>query len=129
MKSPAGKGNIFTLIGENLKICFIENVGKEMGDEFIDKIGDVDILLLAVGGNDVMTAETAHKVIEEIEPRAVIPMHYAVNGASATLEDVEEFWKLVGVTDLEAQDTFTLQSRGNLKEDQTEYILLNPQLG
>lgn len=129
LKEPDSKGNIFTLIGDNLKVCMIENVGKELNDEFIDKIGDVDILLLAVGGNNVMKAETAHKVIEEIEPRAVIPMHYAVKGAKAELDELEPFWKLVGVTDTQPQETFILQDRSNLQEDKTEYVLLNPQVG
>jgi L-ascorbate metabolism protein UlaG (beta-lactamase superfamily) len=129
LKEPDGKGNIFTLIGDNLKVCMIENVGKDLNDEFIDKIGDVDILLVAVGGNNVMKAEIAHKVIEEIEPRAVIPMHYAVKGAKAELDGLEPFWKLVGVTDAQPQETFILQSRSSLQEDKTEYVLLNPQVG
>lgn len=125
--APEGKGFFFNLIGNGLKICFIEKAGKELSDELIDKIGDVDVLLVGVGGNEVCSAEEAHKIIEEIEPRAVIPMHYAIKGASQKLNELEPFLKLAGVSEPEVQDKFILGSKSQLKEDQTEYFILNPQ--
>jgi hypothetical protein len=128
LQPPNRKGFLFTLVAENMKIAYIERVGKELNEELVDKIGDVDVLLLAVGGEEVMKPETAHKVIEEIEPRAIIPMHFAVKGATAKIGEVEPFWKLVGASNIEAREKYSIQNRNSLKEDQTEYIQLSPQM-
>ena len=127
MPIPEGKGFFFNLIGDGLKLCFIEKAGAELNDELIDKIGEVDILFVSVGGGDAMTAATAHKVIEKIEPRAVVPMYYAVEGATDTLAGLEEFMKEAGVAAQEPQEKISFTGKSNFKEDQTEYFIFKPQ--
>lgn len=124
---PESKGFLFNLIGDGLKICFIEKTESELSDELIDKIGDVDILFISVGGGSAMTAGMAHKVIDKIEPRAVVPMYYAVEGATDTLMGVEDFLKTAGVVAGEPLDKISISGKGNFKEDQTEYLILKPQ--
>ncbi len=127
MSTPESKGFLFNLIADGLKICFIEKVGKDLDDEFIDKIGDVDILIMAVGGGEVMSAETAHKVAERIEPRSIIPMYYKVPGVNTELADLETFIKVAGISNAEAIDKAVINGKSSLKEDQTEYFILKPQ--
>lgn len=124
--APEGNGFLFNLVADGLKICFIEKVGKELNDELIDKIGDVDILIVAVGGGDVMSAETAHKVAERIEPRSIIPMYYKVPGVQTELAELETFVKVAGISNAEPVDKAIISGRSALKEDQTEYFILKP---
>lgn len=128
LKPEAEDGVVFTLIDENnLKLCFIDKMSTALGEEMIESIGDVDVLLMAVGGNRTTDAQKAHKIIEEIEPRCVIPMNYAVEGATEKLDPLDNFLKLVGANAMEPQDKYSLSSRSSLKEDTTEYVILNPQ--
>jgi len=128
LKPEGEDGVVFTLVDENnLKLCFIERIGKALSEELIESIGDVDVLLVAVGGNKTTDAKLAHKIVEEIEPRCVIPMNYAVEGATEKLDPADEFLKLVGATGKEPTDKYVLNSRSGLKEDATEYVVLKPQ--
>jgi len=127
-KSPVNEGIYLTIAADNLKICYIENIGKEISSDLLEFIGDIDVLLISVGGGEEMDAQTAHKIIEELEPRCVIPMNYAVEGSTSALTGVDQFIKLVGANVAEAKEKLTLQSRSALKEDVMEVVILKPQL-
>lgn len=126
---PNKKGIFFTMVCEDTRICYIENIGK-LDEDLVDKIGDVDVLIVPVGGTkDGMDAETAHKIAEELEPRCVIPMNFNVEGSSADLKPVGDFLKLAGASNAEPQEKFSLSSRSALRDDATECVVLEPQLG
>lgn len=128
LKPETEDGNVFTLIDENnLKLCFIDKMSTALSEEMVESIGDVDVLLIAVGGNKTTDAQMAHKIIEGIEPRCVIPMNYAVEGATEKLDPLDNFLKMVGANAIEAKDKYSISGRSGLKEDTTEYIILNPQ--
>ncbi|MBD3328622.1 hypothetical protein GF340_04955 [Candidatus Peregrinibacteria bacterium] len=120
------KGFFLTLSDENLKICYMEDIGDDLNDELIESIGDVDILIIPVGGKDKMNAKIAHKVMEEIEPRCVIPMMYQVDRKPADLETAEAFLKTAGAVQAEPVDKYEISGRSSLKDDKTEFVLLNP---
>jgi L-ascorbate metabolism protein UlaG (beta-lactamase superfamily) len=120
------KGLLFTMEDEGLRVCFMGDIGGVPDEALVESIGDIDVLLIPVGGNVTIDAKLAHLVIEELEPRAVIPMHYAVKGSKAGLDGVEPFLKLIGSTP-EPRDKFVLGSRAELKEDALECVVLNPQ--
>ncbi len=127
-KSTKGGASLYFLLEiDGINICFLGDLQGELSDELIEGIGDVDLLMLPIGGNGTMDAKQAHNVIEEIEPRAILPMHYAVPGVKATLDGVEVFLKQGGVTGIEAKEKFTINSRSELSEDKLNYILLTPQ--
>jgi L-ascorbate metabolism protein UlaG (beta-lactamase superfamily) len=127
-KSPHDGSLFFTIAAENLKICYLENVGKDLSNELLEDIGEVDILMIAVGGGESMDAQTAHKIIESIEPRAVIPMNYAVEGSTKEVANIEPFLKEFGVTTEEARDKFAVANKASFKEDAMDVVILKPQL-
>ncbi len=45
-------------------------------DSYIDLIGDVDILMVPVGGNYTLDGAEATELIKKIEPSIVLPMHF-----------------------------------------------------
>ncbi len=122
-----GYGLIFTLDVDGLKLCFLGDMGEAPDTALVESIGDVDILFLPIGGHTVMDPKQAHLVIEELEPRAVIPMHYKPDGGKTGANEIEPFLKLVGVIAPETREKFTISSRSELKEDKMECILLAPQ--
>jgi L-ascorbate metabolism protein UlaG (beta-lactamase superfamily) len=91
-------------------------------------IGNVDVLLVPVGGGETLDPTRAVEVIGLFEPKIVIPMHYrhaGLNEALAnTLEPVEKFLKEFGATAPEPQEMFKA-SRSSLPEE-TQVVLLEP---
>jgi len=124
-----GYGLIFTMEADGLKLCFLGDMGEAPDTALVESIGDIDILFLPIGGHTVMDPKQAHLVIEELEPRAVIPMHYKVTGSKSGASELEPFLKLVGASAPEPREKFTIGGRSELKEDKMECILLSPQTG
>jgi L-ascorbate metabolism protein UlaG (beta-lactamase superfamily) len=91
-------------------------------------IGEVDVLLVPVGGGATLDPTRAVEVIGMFEPKIVIPMHYRHDGLNpnlaANLEPVEKFLKEFGATAPEAQEMFKA-TRSNLPEE-TQVVLLQP---
>jgi L-ascorbate metabolism protein UlaG (beta-lactamase superfamily) len=91
-------------------------------------IGDVDVLLVPVGGGETLDPTRAVEVIGLFEPKVVIPMHYRHPGLSTqlggSLEPVEKFLKEFGIAAPEAQEIFKA-TRASLPEE-TQVVLLQP---
>ena len=90
--------------GEKITLCHLGDLGqKELTSKQIEQIGQVDILLIPVGGHYTIDAYSAQKVISQIEPRIVIPMHYFIPNLKIKLDGIDEFLKVMGVSDIEPQ--------------------------
>lgn len=89
-------------------------------------VGEVDILLIPVGGGDTLDPARAVEVISMLEPRLVIPMHYQHPGLEETigekLEPVEKFLKEFGSSAPEPVEMLKI-TRSNLPEE-TQVVLL-----
>jgi len=71
-----GANTIFCFDIDGLKVCHAGDLGQVLEDKTALELGQVDILLIPVGGNFTLDASGADKVINIIKPRVVIPMHY-----------------------------------------------------
>jgi len=120
--------NAFLFQVEGIHICHLGYLSHEISDEVLERIGDVDILLVPVGGGLVLDGKTAQKVVESIEPRIVIPMVYGATKTQLQIGGVEEFLKAVGKSELVPVEKFSIASRANLPEGTMEFVLLEPKL-
>lgn len=76
----AGKQSvtIFKIISEDIRVVVLGHVYPELNDAQLEAIGAVDILIVPVGGNGyTLDGVEALKLIKKIEPKLVIPTHYA----------------------------------------------------
>jgi len=86
-----GKNTIYTIEFEGIKICHLGDLGHDLSDDEIDKLGTIDILMIPVGGIYTINGEEAAKIIGEIEPKIVIPMHYKLPGLGINLDPLSKF--------------------------------------
>jgi len=127
--SPNGEPfNIFIFAIDGLKICHLSYLSHELSDETLDRIGEVDILMVPVGGSEVLDGKTAQKVVEAIEPRVVIPMLYAATETKLKIKGAEEFLKAMGKTEKEPVEKFSISGRSSLPAENMEFVLLAPKL-
>lgn len=123
-----GDGAVFIFMMDGVKVCHLGYLSHELSDEVLDHIGDVDILLIPVGGDVVLDGKTAQKVVEAIEPRVVIPMLYSATESKLKLGGAEEFLKAVGKSELAPKDKYTVSGRSALPEGTMEFVVLEPKL-
>jgi len=73
----------------DVKTAVIGNIDPKLTEEQLEAIGVVDILVLPVGGGGyTLDATSAAAIVRSVEPKAVVPIHYA--GASLSYEVPQE---------------------------------------
>jgi L-ascorbate metabolism protein UlaG (beta-lactamase superfamily) len=75
-----GKHNavIYTIQADDTKVLVLGHIYPELSEDQLEQIGLVDIAVVPVGGNGyTLDGVGALKVIKQIEPKVVIPTHYA----------------------------------------------------
>jgi len=108
-----GENILYKIESEGVSILHCGDLGTIPTDTQIDEIGDVDILLVPVGGKYSLTADEAIQLIKKVEPSIVIPMHYGRQDLLIEgLAPLEEFLKKMG-----AEQTEPLEKLVVKKED------------
>jgi L-ascorbate metabolism protein UlaG (beta-lactamase superfamily) len=123
-----GQVTMFKFNIENVNIAHLSDLGHELTDEQLEKLGNVDILMIPVGGEFTINAKMASKIVSTIEPRIVIPMHYNLPGlkfkSGEKLDGVDKFLKETGLPS-EEMDKLKI-SKKDLPQDETKVIILKP---
>ena len=110
-----GRNIIFRIDIEGLSVVHLGDLGHQLSPETVEKLAQVDVLLVPVGGGDSLNSKEAVEVINELEPRIVIPMHYQIDGQKTKLDGIEKFAKEMGVS-AKAEDDKLKLSRKDLPE-------------
>lgn len=103
-----GRNTSFLIEMDEVRVCHLGDLGHVPTQEQIEAFSDIDVLLVPVGGNSTIDAEAASEIISQLEPKVVVPMHYATEAASATLDPLDKFVKQMGVSAPEPQPKLTL---------------------
>jgi L-ascorbate metabolism protein UlaG (beta-lactamase superfamily) len=125
--SKRGPNTIYSIEIDGYTLLHLGDLGHELSDSTLEHIGQVDVLMIPVGGNYTIDAETAAKVISSIEPSVVIPMHYKTDDLSGVegLDDLKKFLDELGAEDVKKLDKLKITSASDLA-DETEIVVLNP---
>ena len=83
------------------------------------------MLLVPVGGQTTMNAAQAAEVVRQLEPRYVVPMHYAIPGLKLQLDPIDRFLREMGVTASEPQPKLSVQ-KSSVAEYETKVVVLEP---
>jgi len=124
-KEGADRGGniIYKIELENITIAHLGDLGHVLTDEQTEKLQGVDILMIPVGGNYTIDYQEAMEIINQLEPRVVIPMHYALPGLKVDIEKVDKFCKEMGCSPSETLDKYKI-TRKDLPTEETQVILL-----
>ena len=117
------KNTIFVLEYDGISVAHLGDLDRVLTQNQIDALGQVNVLLIPVGGGNTLSAAQASEMVSMIEPNIVIPMHYAQKGLKLELSDVDRFLKEMGVSEVEAESSLRL-TRTSLPEDGTQVAML-----
>ena len=120
------KGNtIFRFELNGIRLCHLGSLGTKLTPEQLEQVGDVDILFIPVGGKEGVDAKKAKEIIEQIEPRIIIPIAYNTEGNKCGLDAIDPFLKEMGSQASEPLDTFTVK-RSELPDDNSKVVVIQP---
>jgi L-ascorbate metabolism protein UlaG (beta-lactamase superfamily) len=117
------RNTVFLFEFEDLTICHLGDLNIVPTQAQVEEaLGEVDVLLIPVGGGESLNASQASEVVSLLEPHIVIPMHYHVPDSTATLDPVSKFLKEMGLDKVAPQEVLKV-SRSGLP-DETQIVLL-----
>lgn len=94
-----GKNTIFVIEIDGVRVCHLGDLGHTLSEGQLSEIGQIDVLMIPVGGEFTIGPEEAAKVTHSIEPGMILPMHYKVAGLASTfdkLQPLDEYIKQMG---------------------------------
>ncbi len=103
-----GKNTVYLIEADEISVCHLGDLGHVLTTEQVEELGNVDVLLLPVGGVSTINASMAVEVVRQLEPRVVIPMHYKTEALTRELEPVERFLKEMGVEQVDPRPKLSL---------------------
>ncbi len=112
-----GKNTVYRIEVDGIDILHLGDLGELPSTKDVEGFGNVDILLVPVGGTFTIDAAAAAKLVAEIEPKIVIPMHYQAPGLHA------EVYK-----DLSSVDVFTKELGKEAVTPQPKYVTTKDKL-
>jgi len=119
-----GGNTIYLIESEEINICHLGNLGqKELTSEQLEKIGEIDILMIPVGGIVTIDGKEAVKIISQIEPKIIIPMHYSLPHLKSKLEGVDKFLKAANSKKIEPLAKLSIKKK-DISEEEAKIIIL-----
>lgn len=121
----ADRAVLFVVELEGLKVGFLSGIKKEiLTTEQLEFIEGVDVLCVPVGSKDAINSSQAIKLINQIEPRIVIPIDFKSAGSKSSREGVEGFLKAFGAeSKYEKVDKLKITKKELPQEDTKVYVL------
>jgi len=108
--------------------CHLGDLGHELSTHQLDEIGSVDVLFIPVGGGETIGPAEAVSVISQIEPRIVVPMHYAIAG-QPDLAPLEKFTHEIGLKEIVAEEKLTVTAANLPAEgEETRFSIMRPSI-
>jgi L-ascorbate metabolism protein UlaG (beta-lactamase superfamily) len=111
---------------DNLTVLHLGDLAHVPDQSTIESLGEVNVLLLPVGGGNSLRASQAAEVVALVEPHFIVPMHYALPGLRVELDPLDKFLKEMGVGKVQEAETLKVTT-GELPE-QPQVVVLLPQL-
>lgn len=119
-----GKNVVYWMEMDGIAIVHLGDLGHVLTDKQRERIAKCDILMVPVGGKYTIDAKKAVEVINLIEPRIVIPMHYKISGSKiADIDGVDKFIKELGL-DPRKEEKLKVTKK-DLPQDDMELVILS----
>ena len=124
--SKRGNNTIFCFEVDGIRVCHLGDLGHQLKDKEITELGEVDILLIPVGGFYTIDAKVATEVGNQVAPKVIIPMHYKNDRCSFPITGVDEF--LRGKKEVRKLDASEVEFKAGELPASTQIIVLKPAL-
>ena len=121
-----GRNTIYLIEIDDVRVCHLGDLGHLLDDAEAEAISAPDVLLVPVGGRTTINAAQAAGVVRQLEPRYVVPMHYAIPGLKLELDPLDRFLKEMAVAASEPQPKLSVQASSG--EYETKVIVLDPKV-
>ncbi|MBI2023388.1 MBL fold metallo-hydrolase [Candidatus Giovannonibacteria bacterium] len=120
-----GKNAIYLIEWEDMKIAHLGDYGEAtLRAEVQEALDTPDIMFVPVGGGGhTIDAETAVKLINQVSPRIVVPMHYKIGSLKDKLDPIDDFLKEMGEK-VPPEDRLSIKKSGLPTDEESRIVVL-----
>ena len=119
-----GSNIVFCFAVDGIRLCHLGDLGHALDSGQINEIGDVDLLLIPVGGFYTIDARVATQVCNDLKPKVTVPMHYKTPQLDFPIAGVDDF--LAGKKSVKKLDTSEVEFQASTLPAEAEIIVLKP---
>lgn len=120
------RATMYSIQLQGFSVGIIGHVHPDLTDDQLEALGLIDVLIIPVGGNGyTLDATGAASLVKKIEPKIVIPTHYAENGVKYEVPQAELslFLNEIGSSEPDVVDILKLKE--SELGDKTRVVVLN----
>lgn len=122
--SQRGKNLVSVVSAEGLRVAHLGDLGHAITAKDYPMLAGVDVLMIPVGGHFTIDAAAAARVVAELRPKIVIPMHFKTPEVDFPITPVENFTKLMDNVE-QAGASEIVVTKGTLPA-KTKVVVLEP---
>jgi L-ascorbate metabolism protein UlaG (beta-lactamase superfamily) len=120
-----GPNTMFVIASESIRLAHLGDFGEaKLNAEQLERLDEIDILILPIGGTYTIDPKQASAVVNQIEPKIVIPMHYRVSASDRALAEPTAFIKEFG-TKPSVEEKLSFRKK-ELEGEKIRLVLLKP---
>lgn len=121
-----GKVVLFRFELDGVSFCHLGDLGHDLDDTTVDKIGPVDFLFVPVGDVFTVGPAAAKRIVDRVAPKVAVPMHYRTPGLSLSIRPAQDFLALCDSDQLVKVGNEVEFTKEDLPESGTEVWLFSP---
>lgn len=106
-----GQNTIYLIESEEIKICHLGDLGHDIDEKQLEKIGTVNVLMIPIGGKYTLDYKKAIENIKKIEPNIVIPIHFKMKNSAIDIDNESKFCLEMGYCAKERPSKLNLKSK------------------
>ena len=112
-----GRNTVFAIRLDDLLICHLGDLGHPLASVDLERLGDVDIVLVPISGADTnLSAARAAEIVHQLEPKVVVPMSYDPDAKKDSHAPFDRLLHELGVKELTPVPKLSV-TRGSLPEN------------
>lgn len=121
----SNQATMYKILADDVTYFLTGHVYPELNDEQLEAIGMIDVMCVPVGGNGyTLDADGALQLIKLVEPKIVVPTHYADQSLRYPVEQrsLEDALKKIGMEIRETAQKFRFKPGDQLATTQLEIL-------
>lgn len=119
--APGASNTIYCMDVDGVTVCHLGHLRHALSQSQVEALGNVDVLLLPVGGGQALGPMAAVDTVNQIEPAIVIPLQDTGDAVSGPME---QFLREMGAADHAARPSLRVDAQRLPEEPQV--VLLRP---
>lgn len=121
-----GTTTIYSIEVEGIRIAFLGPIKQsQLTDAQKEVLEGSDIVLVPVGGKQILDFEAAAKIATQLEPFIIVPHSFKTSGLALSLDKLDKFLQEMGGKHIE-EEKLSLRKK-DLAGDATSLVVLEPQ--